>query len=317
MKNLARDILLGITVADSIGAPVEFCPFDEINLKEVGLNYKNTPNRLHGFGTWNKPVGTFTDDSSMALCTAEYVVSESDNLNDLMRLFEKWRDKGYWTADGEMFDIGRTTNIAISNFQQTNDWKRSGLSKENDNGNGSLMRILPVLLPVLNMNKEKRKKYVTDVSATTHAHPISTTACVLYINFALDLFRHRNKFKAFECLKTNINDLDVNLSSKFSSIKSNDFFSNKELYFDPNGYVVGTFAISIYCLLTTTNYRSAVIESISFGGDTDTNAVVTGGLAAILYGYESIPDEWLNPLKRKNEIMALADELETKFNKSR
>jgi ADP-ribosylglycohydrolase len=63
---------------------------------------------------------------------------------------------------------------------------------------------------------------------------------------------------------------------------------------------------SIWCLLTTDNYSDAVLKSVNLGKDTDTTAAVTGGLAALLYGFDSIPNEWLNQLARKEDIEDLA-----------
>lgn len=118
MSTLAHDILFGLAVADALGVAVEFDHFSEIDIQIVNSNYKNEPNRLTGFGSWNKPVGTFSDDSSLTFCLAEYLCENQNDLNLLMDRFKQWLYDGYWSADGETFDIGRTTLLAIKNFEK-------------------------------------------------------------------------------------------------------------------------------------------------------------------------------------------------------
>lgn len=149
MSSLAQDILFGVAVADALGVPIEFKFPNEIDLESVKTNYQNELNRLTGFGSQHKPVRTFSDDSSLTFCTAEYLASEETDLNDLMDRFKDQMKEGYWTADGDTFDIGRTTLFAIENFANDYNWRIAGLSTERDNGNSSLMRISPLLFSLL------------------------------------------------------------------------------------------------------------------------------------------------------------------------
>ncbi|MFR9293606.1 MAG: ADP-ribosylglycohydrolase family protein [Turicibacter sanguinis] len=55
-------------------------------------------------------------------------------------------------------------------------------------------------------------------------------------------------------------------------------------------------------MLNTNSYKEAVLAAVNLGDDTDTTAAVTGGLAGIMYGYESIPKEWIDQLKNKELI---------------
>ena len=90
MSNLASDLLFGVAVADALGVPVEFKSPTEINITSVQSNYQDIPNRFAPFGSWNKPVGTFSDDSSLTFCTAEYLAAGETDLNDLMDRFKDW-----------------------------------------------------------------------------------------------------------------------------------------------------------------------------------------------------------------------------------
>lgn len=74
-----------------------------------------------------------------------------------------------------------------------------------------------------------------------------------------------------------------------------------------DGFCRNTLISSIFCLLNTTNYKDAVLKAVNLGLDTDTTACVTGGLAGILYGYDSIPKEWCDVLVKHDEIVELAN----------
>ena len=71
------------------------------------------------------------------------------------------------------------------------------------------------------------------------------------------------------------------------------------------GYVIDTLEAAIWCILTTNNYKDTVLKAVNLGHDTDTTGAVTGGLAALIYGMDTIPAEWINALARKDDIINL------------
>lgn len=316
MKSLAKDILFGVAVADALGAPLEFVKPYQIDIEQVQSNYITISNRETGIGTWDKPVGTFTDDTSMTLCTAEYLVQDFEDLNLLMKLFLDWSIDGKWTADGDCFDIGSTVQESLINFQNSGDYRTSGLSRNENNGNGSLMRILPVLFKVKDLDSDKDFELITEsFSSITHSHPISINCCYIYLKLAKELLVSDNIDLAFGNLVRDLEDRFSNIGV-FQRLFSKNFLDTDRELFDADGYVLGTLEICVYCLLTTNSYKDAVVKAISFGGDTDTNAAVCGGLAGIFYGYDSIPRQWILDLKRRDDIEKLAMELESKFSNS-
>lgn len=313
MSHLAQDILFGVAVADALGVPVEFCYPNEINMTSVQSNYQDIPNRQTSFGSWNKPVGTFSDDSSLTFCTAEYLANKESNLNDLMDRFKDWMKEGYWTADGETFDIGRTTLFAIENFANDYNWKTAGLKTERDNGNGSLMRIAPLLLPLLyDKTITDAYQYVSNFSSLTHAHTISVDCCYIYLQYAKHLYHTKDTKLAFVYLKEELS-LKYDNNDIFERIFSDEFLSIDPSIFNNRGFVVGSLEIALHTILTTKSYEEAILKAISLGKDTDTNAAITGALAGLLYGYNSIPLHWMQPLKRKESIQELAEQLNLRY----
>ena len=64
----------------------------------------------------------------------------------------------------------------------------------------------------------------------------------------------------------------------------------------------------MWSLVTTDSFRDALLKAVNLGHDTDTVGAITGGLAALYYGYEAIPPEWVDELKGKEWIAGLCDE---------
>ena len=149
MNNLLSQILLGIAVADALGVPVEFQSREY--LKE------NPVTDMLEYGTYDQPKGTWSDDTSLSLCLAESILEGLD-LNRLAQKFIVWKNDGYMTPHGYMFDIGDTTRASIERMEQGIAPELCGFSHENDNGNGSLMRFLPLLALTKDLHMEERFK---------------------------------------------------------------------------------------------------------------------------------------------------------------
>lgn len=73
--------------------------------------------------------------------------------------------------------------------------------------------------------------------------------------------------------------------------------------------MIETIDACIWCLLNTENYKDAVLKAVNLGHDTDTTAAVTGGLAGLLYGFDGIPNEWVEKLARVGDIVVLSRNL--------
>ena len=178
--------IVGAAVGDAIGVPVEFQYRKQLSEKPV------TGMRAHG--THNQPAGTWSDDTSMILATASALSGMELDPERIATAFLSWRDYGAFSPDERVFDIGLTTNTALNRFKEGTDAVLCGGNHIEDNGNGSLMRILPVAFFLYNAESfEGRKQAVYDVSSITHRHLISKIACHFYVEFTIRLMRMRNK----------------------------------------------------------------------------------------------------------------------------
>ncbi len=317
MRNIAKDILLGVAVGDALGVPVEF--------ESRSYLVQNPVTDMQGYGTYNQPPGTWSDDSSLTFCTAESLLG-GYNLADIAERFCRWRENAYWTSHNEVFDIGITTRNSlikirkILNENQPENLKQLACNIDpTQNGNGSLMRILPLLLYVKGMEIEKQFEIIREVSALTHPHIRAAYACLIYIRFAENLLTETEKWSAYNKTQHDIynffisSNADKTEVAHFNRVIKPDLSTLKQSDIQSGGYVIHSLEAAFWCFLTTGNYSECVLKAVNLGDDTDTTAAITGGLAGLFYGYENIPSNWINLLARKNEIYELSEKLADYF----
>lgn len=304
--------IMGLAVADALGVPVEF--------ESRSTLKKNPVVGMRAYGTYNQPAGTWSDDTSMTLCLADSLCKGLDYY-DIMDNFLRWFDDGEFTPYGVAFDIGNTTREALIKYKNGNSPLECGGQGEYDNGNGSLMRILPIsfyLQSIYGIDFQKTDEafdIIHNVSLLTHGHKRSLMACGIYISVAMMLLGGMNLETAVD---QGIDEAIGYYERKdefksevkhFSRLKNKNFKNLPQDEINSGGYVVSTLEAAIWCLLNTDDYKSCVLKAVNLGDDTDTVGAVAGGLAGIHYGYESIPEEWTAKIARRDYIENLCSEL--------
>jgi len=313
MKNTIKSGLLGVAIGDALGVPVEFKTRD--NLKQ------NPVTDMLKFMCWNQPRGTFSDDSSLAFCTAESLCRGFD-IEDMAQTFVKWMVEGYWGAHYKVFDIGGTTKHSLLRVVKGESAEFSGNFFDEDNGNGSLMRILPL---VFYLQKEKDieiiYRKVKAVSSITHAHFRSVFACFIYVLYCLEILKDKDKFEAYKDMKVVLskfledkkyNPAEIQLFDRI--LKYDMLYVESEI--QSSGYVLHSLEASFWCFLNADSYEETVLRAVNLGGDTDTTAAIAGGLAGIYYGLDNILEKWIEHLVRVNDIKDLAERLADNLNKN-
>ena len=306
VKNRVADGLFGLCVGDALGLPVEF--ISRYSLKE------NPVTDMAGYGRHNQPPGTWSDDSSLTFCLAESLCN-GFNLHDIASKSCKWLDEGYWTPYGIAFDIGNTTRSAILRLRQCANPTEAGGKGEHSNGNGSLMRILPMAYQLENTEEGKRFEMVHQVSSLTHGHPRCQMACGIYIQLAINLLKGSEPDIAYKNMKTTTlnyyegKELYNGEIDHFSRVLRTDISTFSEDEIKSSGYVIDTLEAGLWSFLNSNSYSKAVLTAVNLGRDTDTTGAVSGGLAGIYYGFENIPKHWIKQIAGKEEIMELANKL--------
>ena len=302
-----KDGVIGHAIGDAMGVPVEFC------IREKLLAHPVT--KMIGYGSHDVPAGTWSDDTSMEIATMDSMINQGGRINceDIMMNFYYWLKDAKYTPYGEVFDAGRTCIKSIINFSKGYDISECGQKDEYSNGNGSLMRILPIAYYCYynKLKEEEIFEVVKNVSSLTHAHEISVLGCYIYVNYIIKLLEGKDKFESYNLIKL----IDYSMFTEESlEVYKRVLKENIEKYsideIKSSGYVVDTLEASFWILLNASSFKEAIIGAINLGNDTDTIAAITGSMAGILYGYNSIPQEWLDKLAKRDYIEDLCDKLE-------
>ena len=291
--------LYGALIGDALGVPVEFSSRSACKANPV--------TGMRANGMHYQPAGTWSDDGSLMLCSVESLVENGFDLEDMGKRMLRWFDLGHWAAHGLVFDIGNATRKALDRISFGTPAELAGSSGEHDNGNGSLMRILPVPLALLDADLDTFCDRIARASAITHAHDRSKLACVLHGLFVRALMRGDAPTKAHACAAS---EFRVRYGSHaefahFSPLLNPDLGSQPEEAIQSSGYVLHTLIASIWCLLTTSTFSECVLKAVNLGDDTDTTGCVAGGLAGVFYGVDAIASEWIAALPRQADLQNL------------
>ncbi len=291
--------LWGAVVGDALGVPVEF--------KLRSMLDEQPITDLRGYGTYNLPAGTWSDDSSLLLCTLYTLLGPRFDSTDLAQRFVRFLDRAYMTPAGEVFDIGMATANAIQRMRDGIPPEEAGGDQESDNGNGSLMRILPVALRFFRDTDARLVEYAHRASALTHRHPRSKLACgyaCVYAKYLLEGDSLRTAYERVNRFAKEYYSVGIWAPElpHYARVLGGQIANLSREVVPSTGYVIHSLEASLWCLLTTRTYEEAVLRAVNLGGDTDTIACITGGLAGISYGLGQVPERWRRALARVQDL---------------
>ena len=296
------DSILGHAIGDAMGVPTEFC------IREKLLQHPVT--KMISSDKVGQPAGTWSDDTSMEIATIDsYIQNCKWNYEDIMQKWINWIDNAEYTGNGEVFDVGRTCLSAIRRFSEGITPIKCGLDNINSNGNGSLMRILPIALYSYykKLNIDEVIKLVNDISSLTHGHEISKLGCYIYVRYVMFLLDDLSKEEAYNMIQNE----DYSSYSNESILAYERILKHniKDYSMDEiksSGYIVDTLECALWILLNADSYRDTIIASTNIGQDTDTIGAIAGSMAGIIYGYNAIPENWLKELQKKDYLIKLS-----------
>jgi len=286
---------------DALGLPVQFLDREAARKMNV-----TTMLPSEDFGV---PAGSWTDDTSLTLAALD-TLSETDDPHQVMRAFCRWLDEGEYTPTGFAFDIGNTTIEAIERYKITNGkCPFCGGTEEWDNGNGSLMRIIPAALYAAWKIDDlaSRINFVHCMSALTHGHWRSMIGCGIYACIIWELLEKPGDknaiLRGLEAAKDCYSAFEE--FAHYRRLYDLGFAALPDSEIRSGGYVVETLEAVLWCLMNTDSYRDCMLKAVHLGGDTDTVAAIAGGVAGLIYGREAISEEWSRKLQRKEYIVEL------------
>ena len=292
-----KSAIYGFVIGDAMGVPVEFEDREKL--------MKSPVTNMLGYGSYDVPKGVWSDDTSMTLATIDSIIVNKNelNYNDIANKFCEWINNAKYTATNEVFDIGTTTKYSLMRYWNNNiDATKCGGTGISENGNGSLMRMLPIALYCFYNKMEDNDiiNIVRNTSSITHAHEISIIGCYMYVKYIIFILSNNNKTESYKLLQkidySIFNKDNINL---YERIIKDDISKYSLDTIKSTGFVVDTSESALWVILNTENFNEAIIGSVNLGGDTDTIAAITGSIAGILYGYDSMNKKWIKDIKNK------------------
>ncbi|MFB6161480.1 MAG: ADP-ribosylglycohydrolase family protein [Haloferacaceae archaeon] len=290
--------LLGLACGDALGRPVEFR-----SATEIARQYGRVT-EMRGHGTHDRPAGTVTDDTDLALCLARSLAANGGfDAADVARRFVAW-------YDADPFDVGETTARAVERLRDGAAPDAAGraaweASPEGANaGNGSLMRCVPHALAV--RDRDRLAEVAAASSAITHADPRCVEGCVALTAVIRGLLGGASPAAALDDALALAADRDAPAEVREALAVATD----AEATLETSGYVVHTLETALQDGLTASDAEAAVVTAVSRGGDADTLGAVTGAVAGARFGADAVPDRWLDHVDEAPELRRLARELD-------
>ncbi len=299
-----KNSILGFAIGDAMGVPLEFMKRSELICNPVT---KMLPSSIY-----NVPKGTWSDDTSMTLATIDSIIRcHGIDYKDMMDRFCKWLNKNKYTATGTVFDVGKTVRESLVRYYTLNvSPLECGGRDEYSNGNGSLMRMLPIALYTYygSFDDDELFSVVRDVSSLTHAHEISVMGCFIYVKYVHLLLSGYDKYQAYEKLRNlNYYKFSIDTRRHYKRLLSTDISLLDVDYISSTGYVLSSLEASIWVFLNTNSFMEAIVGAINLGDDTDTIGAIVGSLAGLCY---DVPMDLFNEMQNKGYLMKMASKFD-------
>ena len=279
--------LVGLAVGDALGTTIEFQSRDSY-----------TPvTDIVGGGPFNLRPGDWTDDTSMALCLAESLISTAPDLDadDLLSVFYRWYQQGHNSVKGHCFDIGGTTSSGIMR------WRRQGSVVNNTDahsaGNGGIMRLAPAAM-ISWSDADRASEIARGQSATTHASPECLDSADFLARYLVNLYQGAD-----------IRPVSDRWCESVQRIAETDYTGVSRDSISSSGYVIDTLEAAVWATTNANDFESAVLLAVNLGHDADTVGAVTGQIAGAIWGQSGIPAHWVKQITWIDRIQQLALEL--------
>lgn len=291
--------LWGLLVGDAVGVPYEFHPPQALPpLEAIDL----VPPRGFPRAHVGVPPGTWSDDGAQALALLDTLVSTAEvDLKHFAANVRAWLHEGRFAVNRSVFDVGRQTATAINRLVAGVAPEKAGPATEQDNGNGALMRVFPLL-----MRHWKSSHHLAYAAAqqakVTHGHARSHVACAVFCLWVetLPLWGSAKSWAmAEDVMRDALFADDVGLPEEEIAFVLNPAWRGKA---SGSGYIVDTLWSARIALEETSDYASCIRRAIAFGHDTDTTAAVAGAAAGVLYGVDGIPSAWRDALRGRDVL---------------
>ncbi|WP_436847482.1 ADP-ribosylglycohydrolase family protein [Streptomyces aureus] len=292
--------VVGSAVGDALGGPFEFGPEGVFSAR---FPVPGAGGEMCGGGGWDP--GEATDDTQMAVLVAESLL-ERQGLDppDIFARFQRW-------AAADPKDIGLQTEDVLTNGMP---WDLAAAIHFQVNqraaGNGSLMRASTSAVYFAAAGQEACMDAARRIAALTHGDRAAWEGTAIFHELVRVTLDDADPLSALPGV---LDLVHPDHRGRYATVLSADWHPDQATEF--NGAVWPCLGSAVWALRTTRTFEDALRAAIDLGGDTDTVAAVTGGLAGAYYGLDAIPDRWTQPLHVplpgfEGRVLRLADLLD-------
>lgn len=299
-SNRFRGCLLGLAAGDALGTTLEFTRSGSFEPLED----------MVGGGPFSLQPGQWTDDTSMALCLAESLIEKQGfDPADQMARYLRWWQSGHLSSTGICFDIGNTVRSALLRYQASGE-PYAGSTDPYTAGNGSLMRLAPVVL-FFAAEPVKAVYFAGESSRTTHCAASAVDACRYFAGLLLGALQGASRDELLEgiyepypgCWQEQPLDPDI------ARVAGGSFRQRNPPEVRGSGYVVESLEAALWAFQHSNTFRSGALMAANLGEDADTTTAIYGQIAGAYYGFQGIPADWLDKLAFRKQIQEMADRL--------
>ncbi|WP_310482369.1 ADP-ribosylglycohydrolase family protein [Chamaesiphon sp. VAR_48_metabat_403] len=292
--------LIGLLVGDALGVPYEFHAAKEIPpLAQIEMEPPIGFARSHR----TTPIGTWSDDGAQALCLlASLLDCNCLDPDDLGRRLVDWYDRGYMAVDGKVFDVGIHTARVVHEISRGMPVLAAGALGNQARGNGSLMRVLPLVL----WHRGSDESLVADAhlqSRVTHGDSYCQICCALYCLWARRMLEQSSD--PWQQATVKLRQI-YTIEPSFLDILDWAIRPDDEPDGRGGGYVIDCLR-SARMVMSQSSYELVVKRAVALGDDTDTTACVAGGVAGLRDGIGAITTRWRELLRGMEIVNPLLD----------
>lgn len=307
MENLGHDILLGTVTADSIALSLqnEFILAQQQNkIKQSTILFKPKTTK-----------GAYSLPAALTLCTANYLISYPNNINNLLEMYTICIQKGYWITDNSHWDnLPFALKNTLKSFQETKNWKKVKVNNYKTTLN--IASFLPIIPTIIAKSKNERSKILAQYLCPFTREETDVLAIQVLADFLYNLIQFKDKHFAYYQLQEACHQLVEKEYYQFNCLINKHTNCTPKTVKNYNGETLKALQIALHCLMKTSRYKTAVNLALQFKGQTCAHTALVGALAGVYYGYESIPKDWTKALKNISQIKRLAHLYEINYGKT-
>jgi len=294
----------GLVISEALALPAELYPREQ---------FRKTPFLEPGKLESSHPPGSWSDLSSLFLCTVQSLLETNGDLHDMMKKIDLWEKEGYLGSGDSNQHIGPATAEALEKFRRglpREDW---GSPHDWQNGAAGTIRSLPLALFCINDHEGKALEKMRLCIELTHAHERSVFAGFFLTLLSRSIFRGETLETALEQARTHLSAyISDNEKPHFENILERDLKNTPIEKINSSSYILHSIEASLHCLLNSRSLLEAVLRAINLGDATTCTASLSGFLGGLMFGHEAIPLKWKDYLRESDMILSMAERLAIK-----